>query len=144
MPKSTQARLLGIREKTTTMHPYACFSQTYWCRLIYSRHAILGVFLTCMLEKFMFSLSVIFFLLLLIIYDPQKASVGMYSGCDYLLSLKSCLRTLWHCHPYFIFQFYSIVFILVSVLFYCMSATIYSMGGAEVRACTWKGSDTPC
>ena len=38
----------------------------------------------------MFSLSIIF-MLLLIIYDPcdtQKASVGMYSGCHYLLSLK--------------------------------------------------------
>ena len=55
-----------------------------------STHAILGVFLTCMWEKLMFSLSIIF-ILLLTIYDPhatQKASVGMYSGCDYLLSLK--------------------------------------------------------
>ena len=37
----------------------------------------------------MFSLTIIFILLLLI-YDPratQKASVGMYSDCDYLLSL---------------------------------------------------------
>ena len=42
---------------------------------------------------------------------PQKASVGMYSGCDY--SYNSCLCTFWPCHPYFIFQFYSIVFILV-------------------------------
>ena len=40
----------------------------------------------------MFSLSIIFILLLTIkFYDPhatQKASVGMYSGYDYLLSLK--------------------------------------------------------
>ena len=40
----------------------------------------------------MFSLSIIFILLLTIkFYDPhanQKPSVGMYSGCDYLLSLK--------------------------------------------------------
>ena len=38
----------------------------------------------------MFSLSIVF-ILLLIIYDPnvtQKASGGMYSGSDYLLSLK--------------------------------------------------------
>ena len=35
----------------------------------------------------------------------------MYSGCDYLLSLyKSCLYTFWHCHPYFILKFYSIIF----------------------------------
>ena len=47
----------------------------------------------------------------------------MYSGCDYLLSLKSCSCAFWYCHPYFILQFYSIVFILVYVLFYCMSAT---------------------
>ena len=32
-------------------------------------------------------------------------SVGMYSGCDYLLSLKSCLCAFWYCHPYFILQF---------------------------------------
>ena len=30
----------------------------------------------------------------------QKASVGMYSGCDY--PHKSCLCTFWPCHPYFI------------------------------------------
>ena len=35
----------------------------------------------------------------------QKASVGMYS--------RYCLCTFWSCHPYFILQFYSIVFILV-------------------------------
>ena len=41
----------------------------------------------------MFSLSIIF-VLLLTIYDPhatQNASVGMYSGCDYLLSLYCSL-----------------------------------------------------
>ena len=40
----------------------------------------------------------------------QKVSVGMHSGCD-TLSYKSCLCTciFWHCHPYFILQFYSIV-----------------------------------
>jgi hypothetical protein len=38
----------------------------------------------------------------------QKASVGMYSGCDY--PHKSCLYTFWPYHPYFILQFYSIVF----------------------------------
>ena len=48
---------------------------------------------------------------------PQKPSVGMYSGRDYPYNF--CLCTFWLCHPYFILQFYSIVFILVSVLFYC-------------------------
>jgi hypothetical protein len=38
----------------------------------------------------------------------QKASVGMYSGRDY--PQKSCLCTFWPYHPYFILQFYSIVF----------------------------------
>ena len=38
----------------------------------------------------------------------------MYSGCDYLY--KSCLYTFWPCHPYFILQFYSVVFILVRIL----------------------------
>ena len=47
----------------------------------------------------MFSLSVISSILLLIIYDPhasQKASVGMYSDCDYLLSLKILFVYFWH------------------------------------------------
>ena len=38
-----------------------------------------------------YALPVSHFLLLLIVYDPmllKKASIGMYSGCDYLLSLK--------------------------------------------------------
>ncbi len=38
----------------------------------------------------------------------QKASVGMYGGCNY--PHKSCLCTFWPCHPYFFLQFYSIVF----------------------------------
>jgi hypothetical protein len=38
------------------------------------------------------------------IYLTQKASAGMYSGCDY--PHKSCLHTFWPCHPYFILQFY--------------------------------------
>ena len=92
----------------------------------------------------MFSLSIIF-ILLLTIYDPhatQKASVGMYSGCDYLLSLIILLYAFWHCHPYFILQFYSIVFTLVSVLFYCMSATLYIKYRWEVLkfACVRKSS----
>ena len=46
----------------------------------------------------------------------QKASIGMYSGCDY--PHKSCLCTFWPYHPYFILQFHSIVFfILVAVPF---------------------------
>ena len=48
--------------------------------------------------------------------DTQKVSIGMYSECDY--PYKSCLCTFWPCHSYFILQFYSIVFILVSILFY--------------------------
>ena len=65
--------------------------------------------------------------MLLIIYDPhasQKASVGMYSGCDHLLSLKIlfvCFLALPSLlHPSILFN----CFTLVSVLVYCMSATI--------------------
>ena len=48
----------------------------------------------------------------------QKASVGMYSGCNY--PHKSCLCTFWPCHPYFMLQFYSIVFYTCySSFFYC-------------------------
>ena len=55
--------------------------------LLMSTHAILGVFLTCMCKKSIHN----FILLLLIIYDPHttlivKASLGMYSGCDYSMS----------------------------------------------------------
>ena len=97
MPKSTQTTLTLQEIRDNHNHytsVYACFS--YYTMIIdllmstYSRHAILGVFLTFMWEKFMFSLSVIFILLL--IHATQKASVGMYnSGCDYLLSLVCVL-----------------------------------------------------
>ena len=33
----------------------------------------------------------------------KSKRIGMYSGCDYLQ--KSCLFTVWACHPYFILQF---------------------------------------
>ena len=39
----------------------------------------------------------------------QKASVGMYSGCD-KLSLQILFVYFLTCHPYFIFQFSLIVF----------------------------------
>ena len=69
------------------------------------------------------------------IYDShatQKASVGMYSGCDY----KSCLYTFWHCHPYFILKFYSVIFLLVSALFF-IATTVSTIieDGRWVRAC---------
>ena len=65
MPKSTQTRFLGIRDN----HNHYASLRLLFLIIItdllistYSRHAILGVFLTCMWEKFMFSLSVIFIL----------------------------------------------------------------------------------
>ena len=76
----------------------------------------------------MFSLSIIF-ILLLTIYDPhatQKASVGMYSGCDYLLSLKIlfvyflALPSLL-IHPSILFNCFYTCF---CSFLYCMSATI--------------------
>ena len=87
MPRSTETRFLGIRDDH---NHYTSLRLLFLIIILMSTHAILGVFLTCMWEKLMFSLSIIF-ILLLTIYDPhatQKASVGMYSGCDYLLSLK--------------------------------------------------------
>ena len=83
-------------------------------------------------------------LLSLIIYDPhatQKASVD--PGCIVVVIIsyhyKSCLYTFWHFHPYFILQFYSIVFIFVAALFlmrYCNYSKYNHRRwevGAEVR-----------
>ena len=44
---------------------------------------------------------------------------AMYSGCDY--PYKSCV----FCHPYFILKFCSIIFILVSVLFFIALSVIH-------------------
>ena len=58
--------------------------------------------------------------LLLVTFLPmhiKKASVGMYSGCVY--PYKSCSYTFWPCHPLLNPLIYSIVFILVSIPFYC-------------------------
>ena len=40
----------------------------------------------------------------------RKASVGMYIVDVIRYPYKSCWCIFWHCHPYFIPQFYSIVF----------------------------------
>ena len=93
MPKSTQTRFLGIRDNHNHYTSLRLLFLIVITDLLMSTHAILGVFLTCICKKLMFSLSIIFILLLLIIYDPHatlivKASVGMYSGCDYVLFLK--------------------------------------------------------
>ena len=53
----------------------------------------------------------------------QKASVGMYSECDY--PYKSYLCTFWPCHPYLILQFHLIVFILVPILFFIALGVIH-------------------
>ena len=88
MPKSIQTRFVGIRDNHnhyTSLRLLFSIINTDLLMLTCSRHAILGVFLICMWKKFMFSLSVSFN-----IYDShatQKASVGMCSGCDCLLSL---------------------------------------------------------
>ena len=60
MPKSTQTRFLGIRYNHNHYTSLRLIIITDLLMSTYSRHAILGVFLTCMWEKFMFSLSVIF------------------------------------------------------------------------------------
>ena len=121
MPKSTQTRFLGIRDNH---NHYTSLRLLFLIIILMSTHAILGVFLTCIWEELMFSLSIVF-ILLLIIYDPhatQKASVGMYSGCDYLLSLKIlfvCFLALPSLlHPSILFNCFYTCFC------YCMSATI--------------------
>ena len=74
-------------------------------------------------------LSISNFILLLIIYDPhatQKASVGMYSGCDYLLSLKILFVCFFGIAiPTSSFNFIQLFLHLFLFFFYCMSATIY-------------------
>ena len=65
MPKSTQTKFLGIRDNHnhyTSLRLLFLIIITDLLMSTYSRHAILGVFLNCMWEKFMFSLSVIFIL----------------------------------------------------------------------------------
>ena len=117
--KSTHTSFVGIL--TFTIHPYACFSRlscAYWCWLV---HAILQwVFSTCMQEKhpILWLRIVGFDSVALLLHpmhiDTQKASVGMYSECDY--PYKSCSCTFWPSHPSFVLQFCSIIFIFVSLL----------------------------
>ena len=124
IPKSTQTRFLGIRDNhnhyiiyipTLTFLDYNINVDSCYPWSVLDLHV----------GEIMFSLSIIF-IILLIIYDPhatQKASVGMYSGCDYLLSLK----ILFMCflpsllHPSILFSCFYTCF----CSFYCMSATIY-------------------
>ena len=74
------------------MHPYACFLD-YNYRPI-DVDLFTACYPLCVLYLYVGEINVLpisNFILLLIIYDPyatQKASVGMHSGCDYLLSLK--------------------------------------------------------
>ena len=64
-----------------------------------------------------------------VIFTPhttRKASVGMYSGYDsYIIISINPVSLLFvtSCHPYFILQFYSIVFILVPALFIALSVS---------------------
>ena len=117
MPKSTQTRFLGIRDNHNHYTSLRLlFSIITDLSTTYSWHAILGVFLTYVRVGEIHVLPVSHFIII-DFYDPhatQKASVGMYSGCDYFLSLKIlfvyflALPSL--LHP-------SIIFILVSILF---------------------------
>ena len=62
MPKSIQTRFVGIRDNHNHYTSLRLLFSiiTDLLMLTCSRHAILGVFLTCMWKKFMFSLSVSF------------------------------------------------------------------------------------
>ena len=114
--KSTQTRDIA-----TTIHPYACFSRLLAMHL-YINFNNVNVFVECGIWETFRLFPIIYLVVTMVwVYQfwfnriitgyfciPQKASVGMYSSCDI-----SCLCTFWSCHPYFILQFYSIVFILV-------------------------------
>ena len=101
MPKNIQTGFVGIRDNHNHYTTLCLLFST--C----SRHAILGVFLTCMWKKFMFSLSVNF-----IIYDPHATQKGMYSACDYLLSLQILFVLVGYVHVHVHVQ--SSLFALVS------------------------------
>ena len=79
MPKSIQTRFVGIRKNHNhyTSLRLLFLIITDLLMLTCSRHAILGVFLTCMWKKFKSPYQSLF-----IIYDPhvtQKASVNFMS-----------------------------------------------------------------
>ena len=132
-PKSTQTRFVGII--TFTIHPYACFSRSS-CMLLLMSTPIQesGYFCFSVLvpsfepfwlfawEKFQLALLVLLLWLMRGWFIPapgvatQKASVGMYSECDF--PHKSCLCTFWSCHPYFILPIlFNCFFILVTIPF---------------------------
>ena len=105
MPKSTQTRFLGIRDNHNHIHPYML------AFLDYNIDAD-SCYPSSVLDLHVGDFNVL----------PIQASVGMYSGCDYLLSLKIlfvCFLALPSLlHP-------SILFNCFYTFFYCMNATIY-------------------
>jgi hypothetical protein len=125
--KSTQTRFVEIIP--SIIHPYACFSRLS-CNLLMltpivlpgSGHSCFNIILVLFFESsWLYAcgrnpyfycdswggivswLSHYWLVYSCASYTTQKASVGMYNGCGY--PHKSCLRTFWPCHPYFILLF---------------------------------------
>ena len=136
-PKSTQTRFVGII--TSTIHPYACFSCIYWCRLpvlllqfgyIFFESSCQGLYMLVVEIILIWLVGGGGFASQLIVawlhgqFIPahhiatKKASVGMYSGCDY--PYKSCLCTFWPCHPYFILKISFNYFLYLLLFFFLL------------------------
>ena len=111
VPKNTQTRFVGITyhiHYTSLRLLFSSTSDSIKCRyiLILIHGNTVFIFHSCKRVPH----------IICVYTATQKASVGMYSGCN-MLSLRILFVNFWHCHPYLILQFYSIVFILVAVLF---------------------------
>ena len=94
MPKSTQTRFLGIRDNH---NHYTSLHLLFLIIIITDQLLFKACYPWSILDLHVGEINV----LTVSNFDPhatKKASVGMYSGCDYLLSLKSCLCIFWHCH----------------------------------------------
>ena len=92
VPKCIQIRFIVIRDiHNYYTSPRLLFSIiTDLLVMTCSRHAILRVFLTCIWEKFIFSLS-FSFIIIDYLWSPccskSKRRPRMYSGCDYPLQI---------------------------------------------------------
>ena len=112
MPKSTQTRFLGIRDNH---NHYTSL------RLLLYRPIDVDLFKACYTwsvldlrvgEIYVLPRPVSQFLFIDLFMIPmllKKASVGMYNGCDYLLSLKILFILFGIAIPTSSFKFYSIV-----------------------------------
>ena len=95
MPKSTQTRFSRIRDNhnhctSLRLLFLIIITEPYWCQLIQGMLSLEYSWLACSIVGEIHILPVSHDYL----WFP-KASVGMYSGCDYLLSLKNLVCVLY-------------------------------------------------